>query len=90
MYNILFSEPQYLVQAPHPIYKPSKDIVKCGDPLCALFHWPNEVPCPNPQEQCDYEIEYADHGSSIGVLVRDLFPLKFTNGTTVIPHLAFG
>ncbi|KAL0391752.1 UNVERIFIED_CONTAM: Aspartyl protease APCB1 [Sesamum radiatum] len=32
-----------------------------------------------PEEQCDYEVEYADHGSSLGVLVKDSFPLKFSN-----------
>ncbi|KAK1371149.1 Aspartic proteinase Asp1 [Heracleum sosnowskyi] len=76
--------------APHPLYKPSEDIVKCNDPFCALFHWPNKVPCEIPEEQCDYEVKYADHGSSLGVLLRDAFPLKLTNGNTIHPRLALG
>ncbi|KAK1347226.1 Aspartic proteinase Asp1 [Heracleum sosnowskyi] len=76
--------------APHPLYKPSKDIVKCKDPLCAVFHLPTTVSCAIPEEQCDYEVEYADHGSSMGVLVKDIFPLKLTNGKTAVPRLAFG
>ncbi|XP_017231015.1 aspartic proteinase Asp1 isoform X2 [Daucus carota subsp. sativus] len=76
--------------APHPLYKPSKDIVKCNDPFCALFHWPNSVPSKSPEEQCDYEVVYADHGSSLGVLIRDVFPLKMTNDNTAFPRLAFG
>ncbi|KAL8110281.1 hypothetical protein AgCh_026124 [Apium graveolens] len=76
--------------APHALYKPSEDIVKCNDPFCALFHWPNQVPCECPEDQCYYEVKYADHGSSLGVLVKDLFPLKLTNGNTVLPYLAFG
>ncbi|KAL6272497.1 hypothetical protein ACE6H2_023189 [Prunus campanulata] len=35
-------------------------------------------------------VKYADHGSSLGVLVREYFPLKFTNGSLLSPHLAFG
>lgn len=84
------SEPLIYVQSPHPLYKPSKDIVKCKDPLCAVFHLPKSVPCTSPEEQCDYEVEYADHGSSMGVLVKDIFPFKLTNGKTAVPRLAFG
>ncbi|KAG5525088.1 hypothetical protein RHGRI_031686 [Rhododendron griersonianum] len=62
--------------APHSPYKPSKDLVRCKDPLCASLDGPVNKPCDNPDEQCDYEVEYADHGSSMGVLVRDSFPLR--------------
>ena len=41
-------------------------------------------------EQCDYEIEYADGGSSLGVLLRDVVPLNFTNGLKQSPRLAIG
>lgn len=78
------------MQAPHHPYKPSGDIVKCNDPLCELFHWPEDVPCESPQDQCDYEVNYADGASSLGVLVKDTFSFKLTNGTTINPRLAFG
>lgn len=78
------------MQAPHPLYKPNKHLVACEDPLCALLHWPGSLRCDTPEEQCDYEVEYADHGSSMGVLVQDIFPLKFTNGSTLGPRIAFG
>ncbi|THG05966.1 hypothetical protein TEA_008373 [Camellia sinensis var. sinensis] len=64
------------VQAPHALYKPNKNLVRCDDPLCASLHWPANKPCETPDDQCDYEIEYADHGSSMGVLIRDSFPLS--------------
>ncbi|KAL6984287.1 hypothetical protein U1Q18_017666 [Sarracenia purpurea var. burkii] len=76
--------------APHTLYKPSKDRVTCNDPLCATLPWPENKSCETPDEQCDYEVEYADRGSSIGVLVKDLFPLRFTNGSIFGPRLIFG
>ncbi|KAJ8535716.1 hypothetical protein K7X08_023436 [Anisodus acutangulus] len=73
--------------APHRPYKPNnKNIVKCEDPICASLNHP----CHNPNDQCDYEVEYADHCSSLGVLVKDAFPVKLTNGTTFVPPLVFG
>ncbi|KAL8482204.1 hypothetical protein ACS0TY_027802 [Phlomoides rotata] len=78
--------------APHSLYKPKKNIVTCQDPLCASLQGPADLleRCPTPQEQCDYQVDYADNGSSLGVLVKDVFPFKFTNGSTVAPQLAFG
>ncbi|KAL8159167.1 hypothetical protein V2J09_000704 [Rumex salicifolius] len=74
--------------APHPPYKPSSDLVHCKDPLCASLQT-DDYRCENP-EQCDYEVEYADGGSSYGVLVRDNLPLNFTSGLRHSPHLAIG
>ncbi|KAI3761087.1 hypothetical protein L1987_51494 [Smallanthus sonchifolius] len=76
--------------APHKPYKPNKDFVTCMDPLCASVHWPETLDCSSPKDQCDYEVQYADHGSSLGLLVEDSFPLQYTNGTVVKPLLAFG
>ncbi|KAL6219902.1 hypothetical protein ACLB2K_007660 [Fragaria x ananassa] len=76
-------------EAPHPYYRPNNDLVVCRDPLCASLHAPGAHKCDNP-EQCDYEVEYADGGSSLGVLVRDAFHLNFTNGIQQAPHLALG
>ncbi|CAA6660431.1 unnamed protein product [Spirodela intermedia] len=87
-------------KGPHPLYKPTKDkLVPCGNPIC------NSLPaaaadaahgegwrsgCKSPKDQCDYEVEYADHGSSRGVLIRDAFSIRFVNGSLLRPHLAFG
>ncbi|XP_024988421.1 aspartic proteinase Asp1-like isoform X2 [Cynara cardunculus var. scolymus] len=76
--------------APHKLYKPDKDLVTCMDPLCASVHWPEQHDCGSPKEQCDYEVVYADNGSSVGVLVTDSFPLQFINGSIANPRLAFG
>ncbi|KAF8411756.1 hypothetical protein HHK36_004314 [Tetracentron sinense] len=77
-------------KAPHPLYRPNNNLVLCKDPFCASLNLPNGPKCETPEEQCDYEIEYADHGSSLGVLVKDIFQLRFTNGSLLRPHLSFG
>lgn len=61
----------------------------CRDPLCLALHSPGTPRCDNP-EQCDYEVEYADGGSSLGVLLKDAFALNFTNGAQLKPRLALG
>lgn len=45
--------------------------------------------CPTCQ-QCDYEIEYADHSSSMGILARDELNLKSANGSVVKLNVVFG
>lgn len=75
-------------QAPHPLYKPSSDLIPCRDPLCAAVqpeYYRSETP-----EQCDYEVEYADGGSSLGVLLRDAMHFNLTNGLTQSPRLGIG
>ncbi|CAK9168751.1 unnamed protein product [Ilex paraguariensis] len=79
-----------LLKAPHTPYKPNNNAVFCKDPLCASVNQPSGYPCKSPNDQCDYEVEYADYGSSLGVLVRDKVPFKFTNGSVSQPILAFG
>lgn len=64
--------------------------MRCGEPLCSALFSASKSPCKNPNDQCDYEVEYADHGSSIGVLVKDPVPLRLTNGTILAPNLGFG
>ncbi|XP_042033213.1 aspartic proteinase Asp1-like [Salvia splendens] len=76
--------------APHSLYKPKRNLITCIDPVCISLHGPGNHNCQSPDEQCDYEVDYADHGSSLGVMVKDSFPLRFTNGTIVAPKLAFG
>ncbi|XP_071731362.1 aspartic proteinase Asp1-like isoform X1 [Rutidosis leptorrhynchoides] len=76
--------------APHKPYKPNKDLVACMDPLCASVHYPETHDCESSKDQCDYEVQYADHGSSLGLLVKDWFPLQYINGSVAKPRLAFG
>ncbi|KAG7589244.1 Xylanase inhibitor C-terminal [Arabidopsis suecica] len=71
-------------------YKPKGNTVPCSDPICLALHFPNNPQCPNPKEQCDYEVNYADQGSSMGALVIDQFPFKLLNGSAMQPRLAFG
>lgn len=75
-------------RTPHPLYKPSNELLPSRDPLCAAVQ-PEYYRSENP-EQCDYEVEYADGGSSLGVLVRDAIPLNLTNGLRCSPRLAIG
>lgn len=72
------------------LYKPNNNLLHCVDPLCNAIEKLANSPCDNPNDQCDYEVEYADHGSSMGVLVKDFFPVRFTNGSLLGPRLAFG
>lgn len=37
---------------------------------------PVDPQCSTQYQQCDYQIEYADHSSSLGVLVKDSFLLS--------------
>ncbi|PQQ03132.1 aspartic proteinase Asp1 [Prunus yedoensis var. nudiflora] len=67
-----------LTQPREHLYRPNINLLQCEDLLCTV------------DDQCDYEVKYADHGSSLGVLVKEYFPLKFTNGSLLSPHLAFG
>ncbi|GMH22256.1 hypothetical protein Nepgr_024099 [Nepenthes gracilis] len=77
-------------KGPHSPYKPRNNVMQCKDPFCAFItHHPN-FPCHNPSDQCDYVIEYADHGSSTGVLVKDNVPIQLTNGSVLYPALFFG
>ncbi|XP_010547875.1 PREDICTED: aspartic proteinase Asp1 [Tarenaya hassleriana] len=77
------------VEAPHPLYEPSSDLITCNDPLCKALHSNGDRIYEKP-EQCDYEVEYADGGSSQGVLVRDVFSLNYKNGARLNPRLALG
>lgn len=75
------------IEAPHPLYKPSNQLVPCKDPICTSLR--GDQDCEDP-DQCDYEVEYADGGSSLGVLVKDYFLLNSTNGKRLNPLLALG
>ncbi|MED6150504.1 hypothetical protein PIB30_072916 [Stylosanthes scabra] len=72
------------------LYKPNNNLVQCDEELCAGIHVSKERQCAAPSDQCDYEVEYADQGSSLGVLVRDHITLRYTNGSVLRPRIAFG
>lgn len=76
-------------EQPHPLYRPANDLVPCNDSLCTSLHGPGERNCDSPG-QCDYDVQYADGGSSLGVLVRDLIHINLTNGIRASPRLAIG
>lgn len=73
------------------LYKPAKgNIVPSKDPLCAALHTSGGGQSKNPNDQCDFEVAYADGGSVLGVLVQDSFALRLSNGTNPRPNLSFG
>jgi hypothetical protein len=80
----------YWLQAPHPLYRPHNNLVVCRDPLCKALNPSGEHKCESAPEQCDYEVQYADGGSSIGVLVQDVFSINLTNGMQFKPRLPLG
>jgi len=75
------------VQPLDKLYKPKNNRVPCASSLCQAIQNNN---CDIPTEQCDYEVEYADLGSSLGVLLSDYFPLRLNNGSLLQPRIAFG
>lgn len=72
------------------LYKPKNNLVPCTDPLCSAIHFGGSFQCESSNDQCDYEVQYADDGSSLGVLVLDHFLLKLMNGSLLRPLMAFG
>lgn len=78
----------HCTRAPHPLYRPSNDLIPARDPLCAAVQ--PEHYRPESPDQCDYEVEYADGGSSLGVLLRDAVPLNFTSGQRRTARVAIG
>ncbi|CAK9138486.1 unnamed protein product [Ilex paraguariensis] len=79
----------FVCAGPSHSLQAKQNVVTCKDTLYGSLHWPGNHPCETPDEQCDYEVQYADHGSSMGVLVKDSFPLRFINGSIVGPRLTF-
>ncbi|XP_044510404.1 aspartic proteinase Asp1-like isoform X2 [Mangifera indica] len=72
------------------LYKPNNNFISSDDPLCKAIQASAEPLNRSPNGQCNYEIEYADHSSSRGVLVRDQFSLRPTKGSQLSPRLGFG
>ncbi|KAL5722169.1 hypothetical protein ACHQM5_005720 [Ranunculus cassubicifolius] len=78
-------------KGPHPLYKPSTEtLVSSNDFLCKEVQSNQKHEYRDSHEQCDYEIEYADRSSSMGVLARDGLQLMIANGTISKESFVFG
>lgn len=73
------------------MYKPRRgNLVPPKDSLCAEVHRNQKTQYCEACDQCDYEIEYADQSSSIGVLARDELHLLIANGSVTKLNVVFG
>ncbi|XP_015883011.3 aspartyl protease APCB1 [Ziziphus jujuba] len=74
----------------NPLYKPTRgNILPSKDSLCTEIQR-NQKAGNCETCQCDYEIQYADHSSSIGVLAKDELHLKNANGSLTNMDIVFG
>ncbi|XP_038678669.1 aspartic proteinase Asp1-like isoform X1 [Tripterygium wilfordii] len=77
-------------RGPRPLYRPPNgSIVSCEDPLCAAVQG-EERNCSNPNDRCEYVLNYADGSSTHGYLVKDNFHLPLINGSVIVSPLIFG
>lgn len=78
-------------KGPHQLYKPSRSkIVSPKDLLCTEIQRNLKTTYCDTCQQCDYQIEYADHSSSIGVLAKDKLTLLVSNGSLAKLDTVFG
>ncbi|XP_022872918.1 aspartic proteinase Asp1-like, partial [Olea europaea var. sylvestris] len=67
-------QPFGIYRTPHDPYTTSNNLVSCeDDAVCGLVGKPVNPQCSQQNQQCDYQVEYADHCSTLGVLVKDVF-----------------
>uniref|UniRef100_A0A6M2EEH5 Peptidase A1 domain-containing protein n=1 Tax=Populus davidiana TaxID=266767 RepID=A0A6M2EEH5_9ROSI len=72
-------------------YKPRRgNIVPPKDLLCMEVQRNQKAGYCETCDQCDYEIEYADHSSSMGVLATDKLLLMVANGSQAKLNFIFG
>ncbi|PHT46157.1 hypothetical protein CQW23_15315 [Capsicum baccatum] len=75
----------------HPLYKPRNvNMIPPRNPYCVEVQENLRSKYCDNCHQCDYEIEYADHSSSLGVLAKDELQLVLANGTGTKPNVVFG
>nr|GMD68738.1 aspartyl protease APCB1 [Ipomoea batatas] len=75
----------------HPFYKPAVgNIIRPEDSYCVEVKKDQENIHCETCHQCDYEVEYADRSSSLGVLLRDETRLMVANGTLCTSTIIFG
>ncbi|XP_042406392.1 aspartyl protease APCB1-like [Zingiber officinale] len=78
-------------KGPHPLYKPNRgNIVLPSNSFCMEVQRNQNYHYCDSCEQCDYEIEYADHSSSMGVLARDDMHIIDANGEKAKFSFTFG
>lgn len=78
-------------KGPHTLYRPRKmDLVDCKEGICSAVQTGGTFGCKDKSRQCDYEIAYADGGSSLGVLMKDKMALLLSNGSVVQTKIVFG
>ncbi|CAM6014846.1 unnamed protein product [Sphagnum balticum] len=68
---------------PHGLYDPRKaELVDCRLPVCSHVQSGSSYSCnAGGVNQCDYDVEYADGSSTMGVLMQDFITLMLINGT---------
>ncbi|XP_060169134.1 aspartyl protease APCB1 [Lycium barbarum] len=75
----------------HPLYKPRNiNMIPPKNPYCVEVQGNLRSKYCDNCHQCDYEIEYADHSSSFGVLAKDEIQLVLANGTATKSNVVFG
>ncbi|KAK4719368.1 hypothetical protein R3W88_017706 [Solanum pinnatisectum] len=75
----------------HPLYKPRNvNMIPPKNPYCVEVQENLKSKYCDNCHQCDYEIEYADRSSSVGVLAKDELQLVLANGTGIKPNVVFG
>ncbi|KAK6787598.1 hypothetical protein RDI58_016123 [Solanum bulbocastanum] len=75
----------------HPLYKPRNvNMIPPKNPYCVEVQENLKSKYCDNCHQCDYEIEYADRSSSVGVLAKDELQLVLANGTGTKPNVVFG
>ncbi|KAK3003864.1 hypothetical protein RJ639_019587, partial [Escallonia herrerae] len=65
-----------LMEAPHTPYEPNNNFITYSDPTCALMNQQIYHLRDIQNQLCNYHIEYADYGSSLGMLVKDSFQVN--------------
>ena len=79
------------MQGANPLYKPTAgNIVPPKDSLCTAIQRNQKTGHCETCQQCDYEIQYADSSSSLGVLAKDELHLKMKNGSLTNVKVVFG
>lgn len=64
------------------MYDPKKaQLVDCRLPVCSRVQGGGSYACNNDVQQCDYDVEYADGSSTMGVLMEDFITIRLTNGS---------
>ncbi|KAG5536218.1 hypothetical protein RHGRI_023862 [Rhododendron griersonianum] len=82
---------QKFMQGAHPLYNPRKGkIIHSKDSLCVEVQRNQKTGDCETCHQCDYELEYADQSSSMGVLARDDLHLMVANGSFTKSSVVFG